>query len=451
MTSPPLEFALNYSSAAKCTEYRACGSTSFPVSSLRYNVEDAGSNSSDGKSSQQARFKDKVVFVPALKLKGNFSVKAVIDRMIITLVTENIAVAVKIQLALAKDTGARCYVQDLHVASSYIKWRGTIEAPPEAQNITVPGRVFAILVQEPTPQMLQKIIQLIRDRWGVYGKVRPFLIELALDFHVRNSHDPETRITLREQMVGLLQRHYHGLDRKNDPAQFIDLSKGDARLVHEAQQPDGSLKQQKSFLFPSQGSTKRTLPDTDISKKPVQDRIIRSIWAKLYLDGTLYVGSENENLLYRMQHKISDNRNKKMDKADILPDNKRRARIEVEISGYRRLGENLGLRTLDDMNGFEFRDMRKDHLTLWLPTAPKDLSEQLKMRQELEHRGIYGIEIKKAHEKQLAKGKRNAGARQGKGSTGDRMAWHECNESTGNALDRLNKEWRGFCVGAQVV
>jgi hypothetical protein len=52
------------------------------------------------------------------------------------------------------------------------------------------GRVFALLIQEPNPKKLTDILNQIKGKWGIVGDVRPFLMELALDFYPNKKHDP---------------------------------------------------------------------------------------------------------------------------------------------------------------------------------------------------------------------------------------------------------------------
>jgi hypothetical protein len=435
MPKRDLCFALTYSSNAKRDVYRKPASSGLPTAELRYSVQDAGRYSSKGQASPQARFKGKTVFVPSLVLKGNFSVKAVIDRMIFTVVTTKVTSAQKIQSVLHKNANAACYVKDLNSLHGKLEWRGVLEKPSEAATVEEPGRVFAVLLQEPTAAISLNVAQIIQAEWGVEGEIRPFLVELALDFYVSRHHDPRTKVLLREQMVGYLQRHHYGLVGN------VQNAKGDGRQVYERESTNGGQEKVTSYLFSGRKNTNRLGADADTNCQQSQERLKRPLDNMLYLDATLYFGTEQENLLFRIQHKISDKRNKTKGTFQDLPEDKKRARIEVELSGFEMLGQSLGLHSLADFGHMDFRSIRRELLTFWLPTADADFGERLKVQTQLEARGIYGVEIQKMHERCLMNGAHNPKPRHGQGKTRDRLIWKEVTERVGNALDALSKQW----------
>jgi hypothetical protein len=215
----------------------------------------------------------------------------------------------------------------------------------------------------------------------------------------------------------------------------------------------GKARSETSFLFSSPKKKKRVRPDIEVDDPDVQQRLHHGrVGNQLFLDATLYKGSQLDGLLYRIQHKITDRHDKNRKTVLSLPESKRRARIEAEISGYERL-EKLGLRNPGDLFDFDFRTIRNRYLQFWLPTMPESWEAQVTMRREFESRGLYGTEIMKrliAHEAKIDDGKHQtkpesaANIRRGQGTTEERISWVEMNNRAGDALDGLSTRWARF-------
>lgn len=386
--------------------------------------------------------------MPQVTLKGSIKVKAVIDRMFLIFVTREVTSGVAIRNTLKSELSEICYAADLVSSKNPLNWDGHIEIPPEMNIGYGTGRVFALLIQEPNPEKFTKMLDLIKGKWGIVSDVRPFLMEFSLDFYPNKKHDPKTSIRLREQMVGLLQRHHHF------EKLVFKTSKADARQFYQQIDKSGDTRGKTDLLFSRSKSATRFSPDTDISQKHVRDRLNHGRKGnQLYLDATLYKGTQSENLLFRIQHKTEDAQNPKTLTKDILDDKDRRARIEVEISGHKYLAEDLELNKVSDLKGFAFRKVRNKYLSFWLPTSSHDLEEKTMVRKQLTERGLYGVELAKqlsGYEAKMAAKKINTPSagktrnRAGKGNTGERVAWEECNEAVGEALDALSKTWRTF-------
>ena len=223
--------------------------------------------------------------------------------------------------------------------------------------------------------------------------------------------------------------------------------------MHERPITVTSSEKVTSFLFASPSQAARLHPDSKVSEEHVRKRLARgSLGYQLYLDATVYRGSSEENLSWRIQHKITDKRNNAAGTVTILPDEQRRARIEVEISGETRLSE-LGLKTVGDLSNYNFRKIHKKYLTLWLPTAPEDIEGNMMIRQQLRDRGVYGAEMTRALDAYFAKeakaaaakaGMKHERARSGTGSTKQLKSWSDCNDAAGEAMDVLSKSWARF-------
>src|SRR5690606_13343479 len=112
-----------------------------------------------------------------------------------------------VHTAIKTKTDVSCLVGDMGVRSVGDKYFRRIVVPPEMAGLGT-GQVFAIIVQDPTPKLLSDILGVIGGQWGIAGAVRLCLLELALDFYPAKESDANDRITLREKIVGLLQRHH---------------------------------------------------------------------------------------------------------------------------------------------------------------------------------------------------------------------------------------------------
>lgn len=437
-----LDVPLPYSSEEKRQSYRSTSPVVLPTSTLRYNVLPVETVLGADKITQP-RLKGRNVYKPELKIAGTFTAKALIDRMFIIFATKNLTSALNIQRKIKSQLNETTFIHDLNSGRTELEWPNEVILPPHLDPGLGTGRVFLAQIQEVTPKKLADVLDFCQAQWGLFGPVRPFLIELALDFYPAKAHDANTAIQLREQMVGLLQRHHHIED------EAFKLPDSDARQVYEPK--PNQLKTEYLFDNPKFGM--RTSPDTKLSEFSVRSRLkLVDPGKQLFLDATLYKGSEKDNLLVRIQHKTGDQRNKTRKTVKILPDDQRRARIEVQISGHQRL-EEYGLAEIGDMKGFSFRRMRNRHLSFWLPTTSHDPKAVEIVRQQLVSRGVYGVErlqqLERHEERKVRP--RHKGSLTGKpgrpvgtGASGTRVAWTECNEAVGKALDALAFKWKKF-------
>lgn len=437
---PRFDIPLKYSSDAKRDEYRSTSALTAPISSLHFDVT---AITAPGGTKTQRRFDGRVRFEPDVGIKGNYSVKAVIDRMVIVVMIAEPTTYSGIRKVIKDAVGVSLAAKDVGVRVHRDEWTKRIILPLPMRNQGT-CRIFAILLQDPTPDLVADIVAAVDQGFRIIGDVLLTLLEVALDFQAYRDFDQATRVRLREQMVGLLQRLHH------TDAKMFELYGSDARQVIEQLSPNRLLTQ---YLFSSPKNAGRKRPDTDMTEEVVRKRLKHgSVGNQLWLDSTLYKGSTSEGLLFRIQHKITDRRDPETKTVDILPDEQRRARIEVEISDMTEL-ESLGLATLAGFQTFDFRAIHKKYLRLWFPTGGTDVASDLMMRQQLTDRGIYGCEIaqllveyelKQTHA--LAK-KTGTPAKRERTSTGPstkRKAWSECNQVAGDAMDALTEVWQEF-------
>ena len=101
--------------------------------------------------------------------------------------------------------GTLVFVHDRSLTPPQEDWR--VELPP-LDPAEPTGHHFAVLLQDPEPDKLARILQAIDRAWEIEGPVLPFLIETSVDFYPRDDRSEDERLVLREQMVALLQRHH---------------------------------------------------------------------------------------------------------------------------------------------------------------------------------------------------------------------------------------------------
>lgn len=431
----PFEIELRYSSSAQEEEYRSEAGISLPLSRLRYLPAPASATSTTGE--VRADRKDKIVLMPDVTIRGNYKVEALIDRMVILINTTTPTAPHYLQGKIDKTTGAKVYVHDLKAQSDNADWGSAL---PITELTTATGQHFAIMIQDPTPELLPAILNVIRDAHGIDETVKTHLIEVSVDFYPGSTRSAEDSILLREQMVGLLHRHHwapHSRFHHHDPAvpRYVD-----ARQIH-------GDRRGPRYLFAHQANDHFN-SDSTIDNSAIRQRMLTDKPGEdLHLNSTLWKGAKNADCQVSIQHKIANRRNPKNNTMEILPDHERRARIEVTISGRDTL-KDRGLSTIDDLGSVSFRKLTKPFLSFALG-ATEPWQHLLKDAQaQMQTRGVYGIELRnRARALEEREELRRSGQKlprkndhEGQGL----RSWQEMNDVVGRALDGLQRRWSGF-------
>ncbi len=431
----PFEIELGYSSPAQEEEYRNSAATSLPPSHLRYSPTSTPSTSARGK--VRADRTDKIVLMPDVAIRESYKVEALIDRMVILVNTTAPTAPHCLHDKIDKATEAKIYVHDLKAQGSNNDWGAAL---PIKDPAAATGQHFAIMIQDPKPELLCAILNVIRDAHGIDGAVTFHLIEVSVDFYPGSTRSAEDSILLREQMVGLLHRHHwapHSRFHHHDPAvpRYVD-----ARQIH-------GDRRGPRYLFAHQAGD-HFHSDSTIGIPAIRQRILTHKPSEnLYLNSTLWKGAKNADCQVSIQHKIANRRNREKNTRDILEDHERRARIEVTISGSDTLMER-GLTTIDDLGSVSFRKLTKPFLSFALGTSKpwQHLLEDAQV--QMRTRGVYGIELRnRAQALEEREELRRAGEklprktdREGQGL----QSWGEMNDVVGKSLDELQRRWSGF-------
>jgi hypothetical protein len=437
----PFDIWLRYSSIDQANEYRKLRGSALPHSCLHYKPILQSSSPNRGVPSTEP--KGKIQLVPQFVIRGKFKTEAVIDRIVILVNTTAPVRYDALYKQIRSAAAASVYVQDLTLKAGAIEW-GVPLPEPDLRKKT--GYHFAIMIQTPVPTTLSEIMRVIQDGVGVDGPVSLHLIEVSIDFYPQQFESPEQSLFLREQMVGLLQRHHWNQHSKfRDPLQASPRNI-DARQVYR--NVDERIRKAKIRYLFSHGGPLSQNADCEIELPGVRQRVLtQKTGEELYLNSTLVKGALNSHYLVRIQHKIADSRNRMKSSMDVLPDDKRRARIEVTISGSDKL-EEQGLRTIDELATVSFRRLAKSCLSFRLAEI-EPLQHLLDDAiEQMQTRGVYGIELRhRARALQVREERRRArkklpplNDREGQGL----RSWQEMNDVVGKALDELQRRWSRF-------
>ncbi len=355
------DIELGYSSPDMEAEYRNLPAGSAPASFLRYKPTPLNSSSATLKMRKDRS--NRIVLQPLLSIRENFTHKALIDRMAILVNTRKVTLRTDVKKLIQTEPDIITFVHDLTLADSESKtdWRALL---PDLDMGKKTGQHFAIMIQEPDPTSLSEILQLLEKSFGLDGGVELYLLELAIDLYPVAEKTPEERLILREQMVGLLQRHHWAANSAmNDPEQLVPRY-SDARQVY------GKNPGPRYFFAHKKGAHINS--DFQITNPEVVSRILNAnAGNNLMLNATIYKGAANAPLLINIQHKTSDRRNKDKGTQIILPDIERRARIELTITGQNKFKE-FNLSMVEDLTRVSFRSLRKNLLHFRLGTALKE-------------------------------------------------------------------------------
>jgi len=171
----------------------------------------------------------------------HYRIEALIDRMAFVWITRKPTTWRAIRTVLRGELGESCFVEQWDKATSgpKIAWPGaSASIQRTVGDRKYAGCVFTVMVQAPTPDALHRALSKLEASFPSATKSggQIMILEVALDFHPRSS-SPQERLTLREQMVGLLQRHHHMEKLRHGEDAWLatcgfDTSQSDARQVY---------------------------------------------------------------------------------------------------------------------------------------------------------------------------------------------------------------------------
>lgn len=436
-TAPPtlimpttFEIPLRYAAPDAEAIYRDVASPAPVVPHLSYSIHPVVATSE--KHQVRADRVNRVVFKPDHDVRSMVTVEALIDRIAFTVSTTRLTRYSALQSALARiDIIAHVFDRTLKAKDD---WQTCL---PKLDLSKATGHHFAVMVQEPSPDKLRSVLQIIEDIAGIDGAVRPCLLEMAVDFYPRNLTNPDDALMVREQIVGLLQRHHWSAGAGFLVHQPVHPRHVDPRQVYQAGAP-----QQTRYLF---ADTSQSIhADTQIKQAGVRDRLLsQKPGNQLYLNATIYRGELTGPRRTNIQHKISDRRDISKGTYELLANHRRRARVEVTLTSLKAL-EEAGLKNIEDLAHGRFRNIRRNYLCFRLPTCEANAGANTQAIAQMQTRGVHGVEMnQRAHAHEQREQMRPKPPNKDRDGLG-LADWPEMSEMVGAALDRLAKKWRRF-------
>lgn len=445
----PFEIALEYQSAAHEEEYRKLPKGTRPIARLRYVPKITSATSTSG--TIRADRDGKIVLIPEVDIRRDYRAHALIDRIAIIVETRDVIIRTDLQAQIKKHTGIALWIHDLRKSEKHkAAWGVPLVHLDEWKRRGAP---FAIMIQDPTPNLLSAILKAITDGPGIEGPVLLHLIEVSVDFYPKNASTPEEAVLLREQMVGLLQRHHWARASLLVDPDSIKPRDADARQIYDEETEHGEIVKKYRYLFPHENSSGRKYKiETDgmISNPAIRDRILTTRPGyDLFLNSTLVKGGKFEPCHVSVQHKIADRRNPVRNTFQGLADQDRRARVEVTISGTETL-EKRGLKTIDDLGRISFRKLSKDLLSFKLGMIEPWQHLLEDAQTQMQTRGVYAIDLRmRTLELEKREELRRSGVNLPRKTEREGMAlqdWPEMNDVIGKALDELKRRWSKFAI-----
>lgn len=400
-----------YTMTSLCTTQLPFRKVSRPPLQLRFAVEPVPG--------RQARFAGRDVLKPQIDL-GNYRFAAVIDWIELVVVLDRGSQFQHLQTLLEPLVGRRPHV---------------VPVDPGPGGVT---KSFQIRVQEPSIAGLQQVSDKLCGTYGLAAPPQISGIEISVDAYARNGE-----AEARELLLGVMQRTLHtGRDVWTNPDSRPRFSYGPGA---------------PSFITPRPGTEKKTTSP-----------LVPEHYVAPALDGTMYVGARGEDLMIRLMDKVMDRQNRAAGTRHDLPEDKKRVRVEVTLTGLEL--ERLKLRSLEELARFPFSTLQGEIFKFFLPTVPRVLPGARTARNlaqefiETARRdiflkaGILGLiahERERAAERQkhvpdlkqflMSQGRTMSRLRTGTGETAHLLACAELNRKVSEALRGLQRrEARGL-------
>lgn len=284
---------------------------------------------------KQARFQSRIALQPQIDL-SDYTCRAVLDWVDIRFRTVDHTQWRWIKHYIYEAIGERVYVEKKQLDDDG-KYRD-----------------FRVRIQEPVTKDLFLAEEAVRAKWDLQQPAEIVSLEVSVDFTPTKPSDEALA-----RMFGVLVRsHLPSRDVMADPFDRPRFAWDDGKdgtayvLGHNKRHPDRS----DAFLL-----------------DPAKDR-------PATIDSTYYAGARGSPSAWRMMIKVLDKQNIATGTREVLPRKDWRVRIEVTVD------ENeltkLGIRTIEDLAGFNFQRFHGKYFKVVLPTFP-DLACQPEEKRRL--------------------------------------------------------------------
>jgi hypothetical protein len=284
---------------------------------------------------KQPRFQNRIALQPRADLKA-YKCRAVIDWVDIRFQTVDHTQWRWIKNYIDRAIGERVYV--------------------EKQKLDDDGkyRDFRVRIQEPVTNDLLLAEEAVRSKWDLQQQAEIVGLEVSVDFTPRNPSEEA-----RALLFGVLVRSHlpsrNVIDEPFDRPRFA-WAKGDDStayvLGYDKKHPDRS----DTFLL-----------------DPTKDR-------PATIGSTYYVGAKGTRSSWRTMIKLLDKQNIATGTREVLPEEKKRVRIEVTIDKNEL--DEMGILTIKDLARFKFQRFHGRYFKFVLPTFP-DLAHEPEEKRKL--------------------------------------------------------------------
>lgn len=437
---PPVMIPLFYAHQNRREEYRTKPFAGLSQSNLHYIWIDPKPHA-NSKGLRPDR-RDIIVLKPALDVVAQSALKAVIDRLAITLQVDRTTNGVYLHKLLG-EAGLIGIAHDRRLNPKGDRNDFKYHLDDLDPGIG-PGTHFAILIQEPCPEKIKAFLCTVHASCTIVSDVVPFLLEFAIDFFPNATKSPDEMVTLREQLVGVIQRHFWC-----KPGLFKDET-GAFNVQHDPRQvySEAVAKLAKArFLIPTDDISARQSIFSWKKAPSIRSRIIENPASGFLLNATQYLGSRETGVRFSAQHKISDQKDKRSGTSRSLMNEERRARLELELQGAHNL-RPLGIHTISDVASIQFREVFLRHGSFKLPVMKKQGVALQDFITVFGFRGVIGASLFSAVQEFESRKKLKAEgkyvARASEAQAPGLEPWVEVNLQVGHALDKLSKQWSKF-------
>lgn len=387
--------------------------------------------------SRQARWRGRDLIVPEIDL-GRYTTRAVID-----------------YLCFRVDTRKRMGAHVLNKIIVSLTGRSHRVLSPKWEKDHF-GDGFIVTVNDPDPAYLHRLSDALRNHSGIRSAGALALLEVSIDWYPESGDTAERLLlteTLRRHLKPAPEIWRRGGEKEGWPRFAVRPGVGGARRIFGGGFDDPRAR------IPAPHAGARIPMDPLLAHVRAVE-----VHAQPAVDATTYFGPDDRRgVMLRVMDKVEDDRDPETLVGVPLPPESRRSRLEVRIGAD--VLPSLGLRTCDDLFGFDFQGrLRRRFFGFHLPTSPAlpephgslrfVFARQRRHRERLVFRrsGVLGLHLHQQAEvaafNALARYRPRLGCpakpriRIGTGDDGYCRVHAELVKRTDDALHALSRVWR---------
>lgn len=316
------------------------------------------------------------------------------------------------------------------------------------------GSAFTLRIQQPQPRALIGLLKaMVRKYVPGQDSIRNLPvwgIEVSVDFYVKDqlTRNLDAQNLMRWRMTDLLRRHLR-------PKDILTENEDCFPRYFRNQNGRGTAIYFVGRRGAQSGPTAAQLMRLGLPSE-LQQPLRLGNHNKAPIDTTSYIGAKEFPVMLRVMDKRTDRRDPNAGSVVNLPSDQWRSRVEVTLrteTGTVGVPAALGLATIADLKGFDFKDLRKLVFEFFLPTFSREdpLSElpfSVNVTEEdvFARSGVYGLDqLHRSVEQILAARfrKNEITAKPVKlGAKGRLVSYTALNNKVDRALRSMSRHWR---------